>query len=37
MQAALEILLGGPGYHMRTVIGEDKVDFWRAMNKNEVS
>ena len=35
-QAALEILLGGPGYHMRNVIGEDKVDFWRAMNKGGV-
>ena len=37
MQAALEILLGQPGYHMRNVIGEDKVDFWRDMNKGKVS
>ena len=34
---ALEILLGHPGYHMRNVIGEDKVDFWRAMNQGNVS
>jgi hypothetical protein len=37
MQDALEILLGQPGYHMKNVIGEDTVDFWRAMAKDEVS
>lgn len=37
MQAALEILLGEPGYHMKNVIGEDKVNFWRDMNKGIVS
>ena len=37
MQAALEILYEQPGYHMKNVIGEDKVDFWRAMNKGVVS
>jgi hypothetical protein len=37
MQTALEIIYDAPGYHMRTIIGEDKVDFWRGMNKGTVS
>lgn len=37
MQAAYEILYNAPSYHMRSVIAEDKVDFWRAMNDGKIS
>jgi hypothetical protein len=37
MKAALEILYGQPGYHMRDVIVHDKSNFWIAMNQGTVS